>query len=727
MPAQSMDRRTLLASSAALAGALAAPKLAFAQTAGGPPVAPVRPVTETYFGTTVVDPYRWMEAEGPEWKTYALAEAAYAKSVLGAIPGREALIDAVAHYTSQVVAVSAVQIGGDYIFTQVRPAGANTFKLYVRKGLHGQDRLLLDPDAYAPKGSHASLDWWSVSPDGGHVVFGTSPGGSENSTARIMVTDTGAILPETIDRTEEAGPSWSADGSGFFYNRLQAGVAPDSLDKYKLSACWFHRLNTDPSADVKVLWKDASPVLKIADIDVVDVAVTPGSDIALGAVVSGVQNELTLYAASASAAKAGPPKWAPICTPADDVTSASIHGDDLYLLSHKDASRYKIIRTTAASPDVATGKLVVPQSASVIRGLSAAKDALYIQDLNAGLGGLRRLGYDGNLTTIEMPFAGAIDGLYTDTLHDGAWFFLQSWARPTVLCYVGPDGVVKQTDIAPQPPVDVTPYTSEEVFAVAGDGTKVPLSIVYKKGLKRDGSAPLMLNAYGSYGITEDPAFIARWLPLLDNGGVFAVGHVRGGGELGEDWHLAGQKLNKPNTWRDTIACAEHLIRQGYTSKPKLAIVGGSAGGITVGRFMTERPDLAAVVIDQVGVSNATRSEFSPNGPPNIPEFGTVTKAEGFKALYEMDAMLHVKDGVKYPSVLLTTGLNDPRVSSWEPTKMTARLQAANGGPNPIILRIDVDAGHGIGSTRGQRDQETGDILAFTFWRTGDPRYQPKA
>jgi len=575
MPAQSMDRRTLLASSAALAGALAAPRLAFAAGAGGPPVAPVRPVTETYFGTTVVDPYRWMEAEGPEWKTYALAEAAYAKSVLGAIPGREALIDAVAHYTSQVVAVSAVQIGGDYIFTQVRPAGANTFKLFVRKGLHGQDRMLLDPDAYAPKGSHASLDWWSCSPDGSHVVFGTSPGGSENSTARIMITDTGVILPETIDRTENAGPGWTDDGTGFFYNRLQAGVSPDSTDKYKLSAVWFHRLKTDPASDVKVFWKGSSPVVQIADTDFPAVGVTPGSDVATGAVVSGVQNEIAIYVASVAAARAGPPKWVQVCLPADDVTSGAVHGDDIYLLSHKDASRYKVLKTTAASPAVATATVAVPETSSVIRGIATAKDALYITDLNAGLGGLRRLGYDGVLTTIQLPFAGSIDAIYTDTLHDGAWFFLQSWVRPTVLCHVGADGVVTQTDIAPQPPVDVSPYTSEEVFATAGDGTKVPLSIVYKKGLKRDGSAPLLLNAYGAYGITEDPAFIARWLPLLDAGGVFAVGHVRGGGELGEDWHLAGKKLNKPNTWRDTIACAEHLIREGYTSKSKLAVVGG--------------------------------------------------------------------------------------------------------------------------------------------------------
>jgi prolyl oligopeptidase len=263
------------------------------------------------------------------------------------------------------------------------------------------------------------------------------------------------------------------------------------------------------------------------------------------------------------------------------------------------------------------------------------------------------------------------------------------------------------------------------VFATAADGVKVPLSIIYRKGLARDGSAPLLLDAYGSYGITEDPVFIARWLTFLDLGGVFAVAHVRGGGELGEDWHLAGQKLTKPNTWRDMIAAAHHLIDARYTSSAKLGIVGGSAGGITVGRFLTEQPALAAVVIDQVGVSNATRSEFSPNGPPNIPEFGTVTDPVGFKGLYEMDAYLHVKDGTAYPSILLTTGLNDPRVSSWEPTKMTARLQAATASKNPVLLRVETDAGHGIGSTLGQRDRETADTLAFILWRTGDPRYQP--
>ena len=206
---------------------------------------------------------------------------------------------------------------------------------------------------------------------------------------------------------------------------------------------------------------------------------------------------------------------------------------------------------------------------------------------------------------------------------------------------------------------------------------------------------------------------------------MFAVAHVRGGGELGEDWHLAGQKLKKFHTWRTRSTARNISSDEGWTSHRHLAVIGGSAGGITVGRLLTERPDLAAVVISEVGVSDALRSEFSPNGPPNIPEFGSVTTEKGFHALLAMDAYQHVHDGVKYPSVLLTTGLNDPRVASWEPTKMTARLQAATASKNPVLLRVEVDAGHGIGSTRDAARQETADIIAFILWRTGDPRFQP--
>ncbi|MDE8345535.1 MAG: prolyl oligopeptidase family serine peptidase, partial [Acidocella sp.] len=575
-------------------------------------------------------------------------------------------------------------------------------------------------------GSHDALDWWAASPDGGHVAIGVSGGGSEQSVLHIVNTATGALTPEIITRARFGGVSWLPDGSGLFYTR-QPDVPLDSDAAEENLICWFHKLGTDPATDIKVMGRGLSPVVPVAAIDDPYVAATPGSSLAIGTIVSGVQNELTVYSSPLAACAAGHPDWTPICSPTDGVTNLAIRGDDIYLLTHKHAPHYKILKTSALRPEIANAVEVVAASGSIIRALVAARDALYILDLDMGLAGLRRLAPDGSITKIDLPFAGAIDPetFYADTLHDGAWFFLEGWVHPTVVCYVGANGIVTQTDIAPKPPIDTSPYTSLETAVTARDGVKIPLSIIYPRNFKRDGSAPVLLWAYGAYGISEDPAFLARWLPFLDRGGAFAVAHVRGGGELGEDWHLAGQKLNKYHTWQDDIDCAEALIRTHWTSKKHLAIIGGSAGGITVGRFMTERPDLAAVVIDEVGSSDTLRQEFSSNGPPNIPEFGSVTTREGFIGLRAMDSYQHVHNGVKYPSVLLTTGLNDPRVASWQPTKMTARLQAATASKNPVLLRVALDAGHGMGSTRGQQDRETADIIAFVLWRTGDPRFQP--
>jgi prolyl oligopeptidase len=271
----------------------------------------------------------------------------------------------------------------------------------------------------------------------------------------------------------------------------------------------------------------------------------------------------------------------------------------------------------------------------------------------------------------------------------------------------------------------VSPYASTRLFATAKDGTKVPVSVVYRKGMKRDGSAPTLIDAYGSYGITSDAFFGPRFIAWLEQGGVWATAHVRGGGEFGREWHEGGRLLTKPNTWGDMIAAAEMLIADKWTSAAKLAIRGGSAGGITVGRVMTARPDLFAAVISEVGVSNTVRAEFSQNGPPNIPEFGSVTTADGFKGLYEMDSYLHVKDGTKFPAVMLTTGMTDPRVDPWQAAKMAARLQQATASGKPVLLRVDFQAGHGLGSTRAQRDEEYADFFAFILWQAGTAGFQP--
>jgi prolyl oligopeptidase len=445
----------------------------------------------------------------------------------------------------------------------------------------------------------------------------------------------------------------------------------------------------------------------------------------VGVVSRGVLNEVEAHVALLADAAAGKAAWKPIVGFDDDVIGAALHGDDVYLLTHKDAPRFKIVKTSLSSPDFAHAPAIVPEGLQVLKAVGAAKDGVYVQSLDAGLGRLARLTPDGALKPVKLPFEGTIQFISTDPLQDGCWFALEGWVKPPVLCYAAPDGTVTASDIAPAPAIDVSPYASQEVEVTARDGVKVPLSIIYRKDVKRDGTAPLYLQAYGSYAIDTDPYFATRFLPWLDLGGVFAVAHVRGGGELGEGWHKAGQKLTKPNTWRDCIDCARYLIAQKWTSSRKLAVEGTSAGGIMVGRFLTEEPALLAVAIVRVGDSNATRMETMEAGPANIPEFGTINDPDGFKGLLEMDAYQHVKDGTRYPAVMLTTGVTDPRVASWEPGKFSARLQAATASGKPVILRVETDAGHGLGSTRKQRDDESADTYAFILWQTGDRRYQP--
>jgi prolyl oligopeptidase len=723
-----LHRRSLLASAGALSAAALAPRLAFADTAIKPPVASVRRVSDTLHGVTVTDPYRWMEnAKDPEWMPYLMGQNAYARAVLGKIPGREALAAKIGAVSGKVAALSGVQTAGGYIFTEVRPAGANTFKLYVREGVKGEPRLLFDPDALATADTHYSLDYWIASPDGKMVALGSSPAGSENSVLTFMETATGKSLPEAIDRAQFGGVNWVADGSGVFFNRLKAGTKHGDPDHYSDSVCWFHKLGTDPASDVKVLSPDHDPGLGMSDIDTPFVLTQAGSDMVIGIVQSGVQNEATMVAAPLAAAMAGSATWTKVCDPKDDVTGVVLDHHDIYLLTHKDAPRFRLVKAKAEAPAFATAQTAVPETALVLKSFGSANDAIYIQALDAGLGRIVRLGRDGARTTLKMPFDGAINLISVDPLSDGVWFTLESWVKPVVLCFGAPDGTVTVTDLAPKPDIDVSGYESREVMVKARDGTDVPLSIIYAKGQKQDGKAPLYLEAYGAYAIDIDPGFGPRVLPWLDLGGVYAVAHVRGGGELGEGWHEEGMKLTKPNTWRDAIDCAEYLIKEGWTSRSKLAVEGTSAGGIMIGRFLTERPDLLAVAIVRVGDTNALRFQFMEAGPANIPEFGSIEDADGFKGLAEMDALSRVKDGTRYPAVLLTTGVNDPRVAPWEPGKFSARLQAATASGKPVILRVEMDAGHGIGSTRKQRDDETGDTYAYILWQTGDPRYQPTA
>jgi prolyl oligopeptidase len=352
---------------------------------------------------------------------------------------------------------------------------------------------------------------------------------------------------------------------------------------------------------------------------------------------------------------------------------------------------------------------------------------LYLQELDGGVYHILRLPYGGKVSRLPLPFDGFAEIYPSDPRMAGALILMTSWVKGLrVYDYNPKTNAMTLTDLQPAGPYDnPDELTSEDVLVPSYDGTMVPLTIVSKKGLPHDGSNPTVIMAYGAYGITEDPFFNPMFLPMLQRGAIYTVAHVRGGGEYGEDWYKAGYKLTKPNTWRDLIACAQYLIDKKYTSPAKLGIWGGSAGGITIGRSLTERPDLFAAAVPLVGVLNPIRFEASANGVENVQEFGSVASQEGFEDLYAMDSYQHVREGVGYPAVLLTTGMNDPRVTPWMPTKMAARLQAANSSPKPILLRVDYEGGHGIGASRKQREELLSDIFSFFFWQFGVPGFQP--
>jgi prolyl oligopeptidase len=368
---------------------------------------------------------------------------------------------------------------------------------------------------------------------------------------------------------------------------------------------------------------------------------------------------------------------------------------------------------------------VPAQPDRVIDSVHAASDALYVLARKGAYSLLLRVPVGS--TTVEeiaLPFKGHVAEAFTDPRAPGITLELESFVvPPTTFAYDPARKTFADLKLGVTPAYDSDRYEVSDLEAKAEDSVLVPDTLVRPKNAK--GPQVVLIQAYGSYGISQLADFSPRAVSFLEAGGTYASCHVRGGGELGDAWRLAGKDANKVHTWRDLIACAQDLIARGYTTKDKLFIFGGSAGGITMGRALTERPDLFAGVIDSVPAANTLRSEFSPNGPPNIPEFGTITTEQGFKNLYEMDTLQHVRKGVQYPAVLITTGLNDPRVSPWEPAKLAATLQAS-GTAKPILLRIDEAAGHGIGSTKSQNDQLYADMYSFVFWRAGLPDWQPR-
>ena len=695
-----------------------------------PPATPHREVADTYFGTVVIDPYRWMEAptpSNPQFRAFLEAQNKHARAVLDRIPGRAALAARIRALDDTIVSVAALDVqGGRWFYLKTEP-GVEHRKLYLRDGPTGKERLLIDPQSLpTPKGSHLAIDYLFPSPDGRLLAYGLSAAGSEKTVLHILDVATGRVLPDSITRAQFPGVSWDGDNRAFFLNRLSAASDTNPAERYRNSRGYRHVVGRPSEEDEELLGPGTNDNVAIGPDDFPSLYAPPGTPYIFAYVSHGVRPEITLYSARRSALKGKNTLWRKVADVDDGVTAFTARGEDLFLMTHRDAPRFRVIRTRAGAPDLKHAEVVVPAGRSVVQNLGAAGDALYVQEMEGGLARLRRIPYSGGQgERLRLPFDGSIDFFVADARRPGVIVRLQSWTHsPLWYSYDPVTKSLRDTRLAPPAPIDYSGIESREVEARSADGTMVPLSIVHQRGLKLDGSHPALLEGYGAYGFSIDPFFRPALIAWLERGGVYAVAHVRGGGEYGEEWHQAGKGATKPNTVADFIGSAEYLVQKGYTSPAHLSGTGTSAGGITIGRAITQRPDLFRAAVPRVGVMNALRTEVEPGGPANIPEFGTVKTEPGYRALLAMDAVHNVKPKTKYPAVLLTAGLFDSRVEAWQPGKMAATLQENSSSGYPVLLRVDFDAGHGMGLAKSQRSAELADIYAFLLWQLGAPEFQ---
>jgi prolyl oligopeptidase len=697
-----------------------------------PPVAPVKVVEEVYFGTTVADPYRYMEnLEDPVVQDWFKAQADYSREVLNSIPGRQSLIDDMRDFdsrTSSSIRSLNITDNNFYFYLKTTPAD-ETGKLFYRKGYEGAETLLFDPTTF---GSDTAIKYvisgFSPSDNGGRVAFEIAEGGSESSILMIMDVKTKELFPEQIDRCWFASPSWLPDGKSFLYNRLNSSDVHDE-ERELNSKTFLHQVGTDPSTDRDVFSRATNPNLDIKPEDF-PVAYYDKDSRHLYGYAYTVDSRIKVFYAPASEINNEKINWKPLFVQEDQVYDFETTDKDLYVYTPKNAPNFKVLKTSIANPNLETAKVVIAEnpSATLTNFTLASSGIYYTQSKNGVEEKVFHQPYNStSAKELELPFTAGTAMVRTRGYkHSDVWVIIAGWVsdyeRFRYLADKNEFKLENLSSVAEFPEFDN--LIAKEVMVKSHDGVMVPLSIVFNEGTEMNGKNPVLIFGYGAYGSSMNPFFWPDLLLWTKQGGVLAIAHVRGGGELGDEWHKAGQKTTKPNTWKDLIACTEYLINEKYTSPKNVAIYSASAGGILVGRAMTERPDLFAAVVPAVGCMNTLRGENSPNGPVNVPEFGTSADSVECMALIEMDSYLHLQDGEEYPATLVTAGMNDPRVIAWQPAKFAARLQAANASEAPVLFLPDYDAGHGMGDTKSKQFESLSDVLSFALWQTGAEGFQ---
>jgi len=694
-----------------------------AADSSAPPTA-VQAVSDAYGDVTVSDPYRWLENQAdPKVHQWSVAQDARTRNYLDKLPFRKPLFE---RLMKQIAATSSSYYG-------LQAVGDNVFAFYNQPPKQqpmiaefddaadpARAKVVLDPNLINPKGTTA-IDWFVPSPQGKLVAVSMSDNGSEDGALSIFDVASGKQVDRTIARvqypTGGGSVAWRADGSGFWYTRYP-GPEEGAERQHFFQQVYFHKLGDDPAKDSYVMGKDFPKVAEIA----LDSRQNPNYVIAT--VANGDGGEYAHYVLGPDGSVKQVSRFE------DKIVAAAIGADDaMYLISHQDAPHGKLLKLSLNDLDLRHAKTIVPQSDAVMQGggefggspVVITKNAVYVRELVGGPSRVAIYDHDGAPKgSLPLPDVAAVDEV--EALNDGTLLYsVRTYLMPPYFSrYDEAAGKSLATKLIQTSPVSFDDTEVVRLFATSKDGTKIPLNVVHRKGVKLDGSNPLLLYGYGGYGVNMTPHFLGAPTRLwLDAGGIYVIANLRGGGEFGEEWHAQGALTHKQNVFDDFTAAAQYLIAQRYTNSAHMASMGGSNGGLLMGAVFVQHPDLFRAVVSQVGIYDMLRVELDPNGAFNTTEFGTVKNPDQFKALMAYSPYHHVVKGTKYPAVFMATGETDGRVNPMHSRKMIARLQAATASGKPILLSINSHAGHGIGSSLSIKVNQTADVYSFLFDQLG--------
>ncbi len=697
---------------------------------------PEKSFSETFFNKTIQDPYRYMEnGKDTLVQKWFKQQSINTRNVLDNVSGREVLVQKLREFGKRrSYSILEYNItANDQVFYIKKTDDDKTYKLYYKLSPNGTETLLYDPSEYKKEsGSEYSISYIKPSWNSKYIAISFSKKGAEIAEIAFLDITIQKLLPEIITNcwpAELGGINWLPDDSGIVYFHLPI---VDTKDKnYILNGeSVIYKIGNNPSKHKVIFSKGNNPNFNINSPDFPLISTYNLTDKYILGFIGGVSQFNDVFYARMEELYNDKIDWQPLYRKEDGFKSPLILNEEVYCLSSKNTTNFSIVKTNITNINFKNPTIVVAENEKeAIDDFIITNDGLYYSTTLNGVIAKLYCIQNGIRKPLPLPIkSGKIVMFSKNKTSSDVWFTLNGWLNPnTRYKYDVKQNIFTEDNLSPVPSYpEFKNFVVEEIEIPSYDGALVPVTLIYNKTLNKNKKNNIFMFGYGAYGLSRKPNFQTVYLSWVLNGGIFVVSHVRGGGEKGEQWHKGGFKKTKPNTWKDFIATAEYLINENITSKGKIAIFGQSAGGILVGRAVTERPDLFKVMICDSGDLNSSRIKDAPNGPNNMKEFGNPDIEEEFNALHEMDSYQHIKKGVQYPACLLSVGINDARVAPWISGKFVAKSTASTTSKLPILLSVDYNASHNAGKSNETIYNDFADRISFALWQLGHPDYKLK-